>query len=245
MRTNPKAKKALIIGGGIAGPALALFLKRAGIEAEIYEARTSSEGFSLTLSCNGLAVLQELGLDQAVLKEGSAVSKWKMWNGRGKHLGGGVLAGGGLKSVFIKRVPLGSIISDEVERQGIPILRGKKLEDIKVAAEGGAVATFQDGTRVSGDYLIGCDGVHSRTRQILDPGFQGPAFTGLINSGGYTSGVEVPASRKRFTSFSANGPFSDITSALSVSFIGIRIGRKRMNPPEMHSKTSPMQSVKR
>lgn len=194
MLIHPKAKKkALIIGGGIAGPALALFLKRAGIEVEIYEARTSSEGFSLTLSCNGLAVLQELGLDQAVLKEGSAVSKWKMWNGRGKNLGGGVLAGGGLKSVFIKRVPLGSIISDEVERQGIPILRGKKLEDIKAAAEGGAVATFQDGTSVSGDYLIGCDGVHSRTRLIIDPGFQGPAFTGLINSGGYTSGVEVPS----------------------------------------------------
>ena len=32
-------KKALIIGDGIAGPALALFLKRTGIEAEIYEAR--------------------------------------------------------------------------------------------------------------------------------------------------------------------------------------------------------------
>lgn len=192
MSTNRKAKKALIIGGGLAGPTLALFLKRAGIEAEIYEARTSSEGFSLTLSCNGLAVLQELGLDQAVLKEGSAVSRWKMWNGRGKYLGGGVLAGGGLKSVFIKRVPLGSILSDEVERQGIPILRGKKLEDIKVAEEGGAVATFQDGTSVFGDYLVGCDGVHSRTRQIIDPGFQGPAFTGLINSGGYTSGVEVP-----------------------------------------------------
>lgn len=194
MPINPTSKKkALIIGGGIAGPALALFLKRAGIETEIYETRTSSEGFSLTLSCNGLAVLQELGLDQAVLKEGSVVSKWKMWNGRGKHLGGGVLAGGGLKSVFIKRVPLGNIISDEVERQGISILRGKKLEDIKAAVEGGAVATFQDGTSVSGDYLIGCDGVHSRTRQIIDPGFQGPAFTGLINSGGYTSGVEVPS----------------------------------------------------
>ncbi|UUZ85105.1 hypothetical protein LJK88_16880 [Paenibacillus sp. P26] len=125
---------------GIAGPALALFLKRAGIDAEIYEARTASEGFSLTLSCNGLAVLQELGLDQAVLKEGSAVSRWKMWNGKGKHLGGGVLAGGGLKSVFIKRVPLGEIITDEAERQGIPVFRGKKLEDIKVTAEGSRCA---------------------------------------------------------------------------------------------------------
>jgi 2-polyprenyl-6-methoxyphenol hydroxylase-like FAD-dependent oxidoreductase len=185
-------KRALIIGGGIAGPALALFLKRAGIEAEIYEARTASEGFSLTLSCNGLAVLKELGLDQAVLKEGSAVSKWKMWNGKSKYLGGGVLAGAGLKSVFIKRVPLGNIIADEAERQGIRILRGKRLEDIRVTAEGQVIAAFQDGTTATGDFLIGCDGVHSRTRQLIDPDYGGAAYTGLINSGGYTSGVDLP-----------------------------------------------------
>src|SRR5690348_7044120 len=94
-------KKALIIGAGIAGPTLALFLKRVGIEAEIYEARETSEGFSLSLSCNGVAVLQELGLDRAAFAEGSAVTKWRMSNGRGKHLGDGVLAAGGLKSVFI------------------------------------------------------------------------------------------------------------------------------------------------
>ncbi|MBD0382313.1 FAD-dependent monooxygenase [Paenibacillus sp. WST5] len=186
-----RKKKALIIGCGIAGPALALFLKRAGIEAEIYEARTASEGFSLSLSCNGLAVLQELGLDQAALAEGSAVSKWLMWNGKGKKLGEGVLAGNGLKSVFIKRVPLGDIISDEAERQGIKIVRGKKVEDIKVSSDGGVVATFHDGTTASGDLLIGSDGVHSRTRRFVDPAFQGAAYTGLINSGGYTTGLNL------------------------------------------------------
>lgn len=36
---NEQKKKALIIGCGIAGSAVALFLKRAGFEAEIYEAR--------------------------------------------------------------------------------------------------------------------------------------------------------------------------------------------------------------
>jgi 2-polyprenyl-6-methoxyphenol hydroxylase-like FAD-dependent oxidoreductase len=30
--------KAIIVGGGIAGPVLALFLRRAGFEAEVYEA---------------------------------------------------------------------------------------------------------------------------------------------------------------------------------------------------------------
>src|SRR5690242_14533350 len=132
-------KKALIIGCGIAGPALALFLKRAGIEAEIYEAREKAEGFALSLSCNGVAVLQELGLHDAAFKEGSAVTEWLMWNGKGKHLGGGILASGDLKSVFIKRVPLGLMLSDEAERQGIKIARGKKLQNIEITDRGGVV----------------------------------------------------------------------------------------------------------
>jgi 2-polyprenyl-6-methoxyphenol hydroxylase-like FAD-dependent oxidoreductase len=53
------------------------------------------------------------------------------------------------------------------------------------------VATFQDGTSASGDFLIGSDGVHSRTRQLIDPTFSGVTYTGLMNTGGYTDGVQV------------------------------------------------------
>lgn len=181
----------MIIGSGIAGPALALFLKRAGFDAEIYEAREKPEGFSLSLSCNGMAVLQELGLDQAAFHEGSPVTQWQMWSRKGKKLGGGVLAGRGLKSVFIKRVPLGQILESEAERQGIRIVRDKRLRSIETSSGGGVIASFEDDTTVSGDFLVGADGVHSRTRQIIDPEFAGASYTGLINSGGYTTGVKV------------------------------------------------------
>src|SRR5690242_6150203 len=147
---NAQKKKALVIGCGMAGLAVALFLKRAGIEAEIYEARETHEGFALSLSSNGVAVLQELGLDGPAFTEGSTVTEFLMQSGKGKYMGRGVLAGGGLKSVFIKRVPLGLILSDEAERQGIKILKGKKLQNIETTNTGGIVATFQDGTTASG-----------------------------------------------------------------------------------------------
>ncbi len=60
------ARKVLIIGCGIAGPVLALFLQRAGIEAEIYEAKAASSDYGgsfLNMACNGLNVLKSLGLD--------------------------------------------------------------------------------------------------------------------------------------------------------------------------------------
>jgi 2-polyprenyl-6-methoxyphenol hydroxylase-like FAD-dependent oxidoreductase len=184
-------KKALIIGCGLTGPALALFLKRAGIESEIYEARTTPEGYALSLASNGIAVLKMLSLHAAVMAEGSPITRAVMKNGKGRQLAEMSLAGAEEKSIFIKRVPLGQIISDEAERQGIKILRGKKLQAIEQAAQGGVIATFQDGTQARGDLLIGCDGVHSRTRQLIHPTFPGAVSTGLMNIGGYTYNLDL------------------------------------------------------
>lgn len=184
-------KKALIIGAGIGGAALALYLKRAGLEAEIYEAREKPEGFSLVLGSNGVRILHDLGLGQAVMTIGSALSDSVTMTGKGRVLGHIKMGGGGFKSVFIKRVSLNQIISDEVERQGIRINRGKKLQHVETTTQGGVLATFQDGTQARGDVLIGCDGVHSRTRQFVDPAFPSPVYTGLINCGGYTSGMKL------------------------------------------------------
>src|SRR2546430_17440651 len=69
---NRPARKALIIGCGVAGPVVALFLQRAGIEAEIYEARGESTeygGSFLNMACNGLGVLKTLGLDDQVSRQ--------------------------------------------------------------------------------------------------------------------------------------------------------------------------------
>jgi len=51
-------------------------LQRAGIDAEIYEARDIPEDYAsswLTMACNGLNVLKTLGLDDPVSVEGSPI----------------------------------------------------------------------------------------------------------------------------------------------------------------------------
>ena len=71
---NRQKRKALIIGCGVAGPVAALLLQRAGIEAEIYEARAESTDYGgsfLNMACNGLGVLKTLGLDDQVSSQGS------------------------------------------------------------------------------------------------------------------------------------------------------------------------------
>src|SRR6266567_8179094 len=132
---NRDARKALVIGCGIAGPAVALFLQRAGIEAEIYEARAESTdygGLFLNTACNGLSVLGTLGLDEQVSRQGSPIPRMMIWSGNGKRLG-----------------------------------------------------EVRNGARAEGAFLVGCDGVHSRTRQLIHPDAPAPHYTGLMSAGGF------------------------------------------------------------
>lgn len=79
-------RKALIIGGGVAGPAVALFLKRAGLDVEVFEARSTAEedaGFFLNLAPNGMNVLKTLGIDRRIEPDGFPATGIAFFNGVG------------------------------------------------------------------------------------------------------------------------------------------------------------------
>src|SRR5215467_3011710 len=181
---NRPGRKALIIGCGIAGPVVALFLQRAGIEAEIYEARDESTDYGgsfLNTACNGLGVLKALGLDERVTGQGSPIPRMQIWSGNGKRLGevrNGAPAEVGAPSINILRSRLHQVLREGAEQRQIPIAYGKKLADLESGTHG-VVATFTDGTTAAGDYLIGCDGVHSRTRHLVNPDAPPPHYTTL------------------------------------------------------------------
>src|SRR5262245_15270757 len=174
-------KTAIIIGGGIGGPVAALFLKRAGIDAQIYEAQPApndDQGYFLNVASNGLDVLHTLGLDAQVAVEGFPIPRMIMWSGSGKRLGevrNGALPGQGAVSVVVKRGALHRIIREAALRQGVPIMWGKTLADIDITADNAVIARFADGTTAHGDFLIGSDGLHSRTRQIIAPNAPKPS----------------------------------------------------------------------
>ncbi|MFO7290430.1 MAG: FAD-dependent monooxygenase [Bacillota bacterium] len=183
-----KKRKALIIGGGIAGPALALFLKRADIDAVVYEAKPSPSryaGLFLNVAPNGLDVLRTLGIDQPLTEKGFPFARMVMISGRGKRLGEVYNGSRGRHGIIIKRWLLQEAILEEAVRQGIRVEYGKKLEDIEFPAGGGVLARFADGTEAEGDFLAGCDGIHSRTRRIVFPEAPAPAYTGLLSCGGF------------------------------------------------------------
>ena len=75
--------RALIIGSGVAGPAVALFLQRAGWDVEIFEAAEEPDAYSglfLNVATNGLAVLDRLGLREHVVASGHRSPHMVMWS---------------------------------------------------------------------------------------------------------------------------------------------------------------------
>jgi FAD-dependent urate hydroxylase len=189
--------RALVIGGGIAGPVTAMALRRAGIDAAVYEAqaRTADDGGSyLTVATNGLDALRAIGADRPVLAEGFPTPSNVLLSGTGKRLGtvsnGGTLPDG-TTSHTIKRARLYRTLHRQAADRGVPVEFGKRLVAAETTPDGGVLARFGDGTQATGDLLVGADGIHSATRRIIDPTAPTGRYVGLVNFGGYTSGAAV------------------------------------------------------
>jgi 2-polyprenyl-6-methoxyphenol hydroxylase-like FAD-dependent oxidoreductase len=190
-------RRALVIGGGIAGPTLALFLKRAGIEPLVFEAypRTDDAGGGFQIAPNGLRVLADLGLAEALLREGSPSGDMAFRNYRGRDIGLVRTARAGT-AVNIGRSNVHRVLRDAAEQRGIVVCYGKRLQDLSVAGRE-VVATFDDGTTEVGDFLVGADGVRSRVRAWMLPQEAAARDTEMVSIGGFCARDLPPPSDPR------------------------------------------------
>jgi FAD-dependent urate hydroxylase len=143
---------------------------------------------------NGLEALRAIDVNPTRLGGGDT-PRIALHLGNGRLLAevalGPTLAGGS-SARTLKRSELYGALRDEVVRRGIPIEWGKRLVDAELSARGDVVARFSDGSTAQGDLLIGADGLHSTVRRIIDPAAPVARYLGLLNTGGYASGIKVP-----------------------------------------------------
>ncbi|MGD9893652.1 MAG: FAD-dependent oxidoreductase [Dehalococcoidia bacterium] len=180
-QSSAPEKTALIVGCGIAGPVLAMFLQRAGITPIIYEGRPEprdEDGAFLNLAPNGLDVLDTLGIKDAIEAFGTPTTSTLFQNHRGKQLGKNPE-----RTLLIKRGMLTRGLREATLDRGIPVEFGRRLRDVEVTPSQSVIARFEDGSEASGDLLIGCDGIHSRTRRAIMSDAPLPVYTGVIDSG--------------------------------------------------------------
>jgi 2-polyprenyl-6-methoxyphenol hydroxylase-like FAD-dependent oxidoreductase len=176
---------AIVIGGGIAGPALSLFLQRRGIEPQCFEAHhePATIGGGFQIAPNGIRVLSALGLAERVAAAGAPSSEFCFRNHHGRVIGGFDMRRSGI-GVTIRRAAFHQILLDEMARNGLSIAYGKRLSAIEDRTHE-VVAHFDDGSAVCGDMLLATDGVGSRVRALILPEHARPHYTGMLGVGGF------------------------------------------------------------
>jgi 2-polyprenyl-6-methoxyphenol hydroxylase-like FAD-dependent oxidoreductase len=160
----------LIAGGGIGGLTLACALRRLGIRATVLERAEMLRpvGAGLTVQMNAMLALRHLELADAVAEAGAPLTSGAVLNASGSVLSG--------------------LVSSSLQREfGVPMIgiHRARLQAVLLARAGEAhVRTGQavtrhhddgqrvtvelsDGSTLTGDVLVGADGLHSAVRREL------------------------------------------------------------------------------
>ncbi|MDG1461928.1 MAG: FAD-dependent monooxygenase [Gammaproteobacteria bacterium] len=182
-----KEQDIVIIGAGIGGLTAALALQQQNFKVRLYEQvdNLAEVGAGLTLSPNANHALNFLGLEQR-LAEASIIPR----SGGVRHYQSGEMLvindrsttpreRYGADYLQIHRADLHAILKDAVLAHDPGCLHtGYKLKSLEQTANG--VTAFFDNTEiVSCDVLVGCDGIHSKVRELIF-GKDEPRFTGYI-----------------------------------------------------------------
>lgn len=199
-----EGRRALIIGGGIAGPVLALFLQRAGFSPEVFEADAgrSDVGGGIGIAPNGMNVLAAVGVAEQVRDVSVAASEWLFENQAGKLLASsaGDTDRCGQTGVMITRAALHRVLIERAQAEGIPVHYGKKFLGLNDTMGQPVRVVFADGSQVEGDFVVGADGIRSLVRQAALPDAPPPVYTGLLSPGGFSPCLDpdvVPRSNQR------------------------------------------------
>jgi len=179
-----QTKTAIIIGGGIAGPIAAVALRRAGIDATVYEAYPGTAdgvGAMLSLAPNGINALRAIGFDATTL--GEPVDTMIIAGSNGRPLATFPTLGGLPASRVLWRSDLYCALNEYAVANGVRFVYGKRLVEIRETPEL-IVAHFADSDWVSADILVGADGIRSTVRSLIDPNAPHPRHVGHIGFGG-------------------------------------------------------------
>lgn len=166
-------RNVLVIGGGAAGNAVTVQLRRAGIAVDLIEAKddwNATAGSGITLQGNALRVLRTLGVWDAVRESGFGFGSVGITapDGTVVHEQRDIRSGGDdlPATVGMQRPRLQQILIEAVRASGAAVRLGVTALSLDQDADGVSVR-FSDGTAGRYGLVIAADGVGSATRAAL------------------------------------------------------------------------------
>jgi 2-polyprenyl-6-methoxyphenol hydroxylase-like FAD-dependent oxidoreductase len=178
---------ALIIGGGIAGLSAGISLARAGVRCEVVELADSPLGASLGISGRAAEALYELGVYDECYATGTPFTRdttaLHIMDAQGRILSTGPQRPdwpGAKTAIGVYRPVLMQILADAAKRLGVEIRTGITARALEEREEK-SWATFSDGKQRDYDFVVGADGIGSRTRELIFPNAPKPAYSGQMS----------------------------------------------------------------
>jgi len=167
------ARTVLVVGGGAAGTAVTILLRRAGLTVDLIEAKddwNATAGSGITLQGNALRVLRELGVWEQVEASGFGFDAVGITapDGTVLHVQDDLRAGGDdlPATVGMQRPQLQRILSDAVRVSGARVRLGTRATSLDQDGDGVTVR-FTDATEGRYDLVIAADGLNSATRAAI------------------------------------------------------------------------------
>jgi len=178
--------RALVIGGSLGGLFVANLLRTIGWEVTVFERASgdlAGRGAGLGIHEELFAVMRRIGI-RADDSLGVAVHSRIAFDRTGNVVCEVPVRGIASAWDRIYRA-LKNALPEQCYRSGVQLERF--LQD-----ERSVTAIFTDGSRASGDLLIGADGVHSTVRRLLMPQVE-PRYAGYVHWRGLVGEADVPA----------------------------------------------------
>ncbi|KAL2808080.1 hypothetical protein BJX63DRAFT_439718 [Aspergillus granulosus] len=166
--------RVLIIGGGVTGVTLAAVFERYGIDYTLLEKHTNVRpaiGASIGLLAHGSCVLDQLGCFEELLPFGNGIENMDIYGPDGEKIGSHEKVGTYMESMlgyrvfFVERHRLLNALWGAIKDKS-KIHLSCRVSKIKHIPGGAAIET-SDGRVFTGDFVVGADGVHGKSRDEM------------------------------------------------------------------------------
>jgi 2-polyprenyl-6-methoxyphenol hydroxylase-like FAD-dependent oxidoreductase len=176
-------RNALIIGGGIAGMAASIELRKRGVEVHLVEIDPKWRVYGAGITVNGAAMraFKTLGVVQQIVEQGACSDGCDICAPNGMvvaklptpRIAGPDIPGSG----GILRPVLARILSQATRAAGVKLRLGVTFDSIEQQADSVDVK-FSDGSSGRYDLVVGSDGLYSKVRAAVIPEAPSPKYTG-------------------------------------------------------------------
>lgn len=165
LKTERATRKALVVGGGIAGSAASWWLHRTGWDVVLVDdnATPPSGGFVLDLDSTAQKILQDMGASDVIGRTSFVSPATTVRLTKGRRPLQVTFSGDG--SRLAHRARLIEELQAHVPK-GVDMRLGRRLESLQHRAHD-VVAHLDDGTAESFEIVVGADGLHSTVRNLV------------------------------------------------------------------------------